>query len=239
MTLMATMPGYRKGSMEITARFSFLLADAIVLGHRLGLTIAANIILLVDPWCYPGKETPASAGIKSVLHSAVDKATAEGRAFVQWTAEIMSAYLLSPPLLPTGKRPPLVRVLKRAAPDSALGPWRGGGPLKGLSHLKHPQVQVCFEKSAISTRPGYCHKPQPQKPQVAHKHKRKVQSELTDKPIQSQSASRSPSVSHSPFCDREDERGCRLQRELYPAPMPCFVGFVAKLPHVKGLKGPC
>ena len=131
---MATMSDSRQDSMEITARFSFSLADAIVLEHRLGLTKAAKITLLVDPWRYPGEETPASAGIKGVLQSAVDKATAEGRTFVQWTAESMSAYLLSPLLLPKGKRPPLVRVLKRAAPDSALGaagddapPGKSGG----------------------------------------------------------------------------------------------------------------
>ena len=64
---MATMPNSRQDSMEITARFSFSLADAIVLEHRLGLTKAAKIILLVDPLCYPGEETPASAGIKRVL----------------------------------------------------------------------------------------------------------------------------------------------------------------------------
>jgi hypothetical protein len=97
------MSDYRQGSMEITARFSFTLADAIVLEHRLGLTKAANIALLVDPWCYPGEETRASAGIKGVLQSAVDKATAEGRTFGQWTAESMSAYLLSPLLLPKGR----------------------------------------------------------------------------------------------------------------------------------------
>ena len=74
---MATMSDYRQGSMEITACFPFSLAGAIVLEHRLGRTKAAKIILLVDPWCYPGEESPASAGIKSVLQSAVDKATAE------------------------------------------------------------------------------------------------------------------------------------------------------------------
>ena len=74
-TLMATMSDYRQGFMEITARFSFSLADAIVLEHRL---TEVKIILLVDPWRYPGEETPASAGIKWVLQSAVDKATAEG-----------------------------------------------------------------------------------------------------------------------------------------------------------------
>ena len=108
--------------MEITARVSFSLADAIVLEHRLGLTKAAKIILVVDPWCYPGEETPASAGIKWVLQSAVDKAAFEGKIFGKWTAESMSAYLLSPLLLPKGKRPPLVNArLKRAAPDSGLG----------------------------------------------------------------------------------------------------------------------
>ena len=131
-TLMATMSDYRQGAMEITARFSLSLADAIVLEHRL---MEVKITLLVDPWRYPGEETPASAVIKWVLQSAVDKATAEGKHFGEWTAESMSAYLLSPLLLPKGKRPSLVRArLERAAPDSALGaagddapPGKGGG----------------------------------------------------------------------------------------------------------------
>ena len=78
--------------MEITARFSFSLADAIVLEHRL---TEVKITLLVDPWRYPGEETPASAGVRRVLQSAVDKATAEARTFGVWTAESVSAYLLS------------------------------------------------------------------------------------------------------------------------------------------------
>jgi hypothetical protein len=45
---MATTSDSRHGSMEITARVSFSLADAIVLEHRLGRTKAAKIILLVD-----------------------------------------------------------------------------------------------------------------------------------------------------------------------------------------------
>ena len=57
--MLATMPDSRQDSMEIAARFSFLLADAIVLEHRLGRTKAAKIILLVDPWCYPEEEAPA------------------------------------------------------------------------------------------------------------------------------------------------------------------------------------
>ncbi len=65
-TPMATMSDSRQGSMEITARFSFSLADAIVLKHRLRRTKAAKIALLVDPWRYPGEGTPASAGIKRV-----------------------------------------------------------------------------------------------------------------------------------------------------------------------------
>jgi hypothetical protein len=48
-TLMATMSDSRQSSMEITARVSFSLADAIVLEHRLGLTKAAKFIFLVDP----------------------------------------------------------------------------------------------------------------------------------------------------------------------------------------------
>ena len=115
-TLMAAMSDYRQGFMEISARFPFSLADAIVLEHRLGLTNAAQIVLVVDPWCYPGDETPATVGAKRVLQSAVDKAKDVGTNFKHFTAESMSAYLLSPLLLPKGNRPSLVRAgLKRAA----------------------------------------------------------------------------------------------------------------------------
>ena len=111
----------RQRLMDISARFPFSLADAIVLEHRLGWKNAAEIVLLVDPWCYPGEETPATVAFKGRLQSAVDKASNDGINFNDWTAESISAYLLSPLLLPKGKRPSLVRVprLKRAAPDAA------------------------------------------------------------------------------------------------------------------------
>ena len=60
--------------MKITARISFSVADVIVLEHRLGLTKAAKIAVLVDPWCYPGEKTPASAGARRVLPSAAPPA---------------------------------------------------------------------------------------------------------------------------------------------------------------------
>jgi hypothetical protein len=121
-TLMAAMSNYRQGSMEILTRFPISLADAIVLVHRLGLTNAAQIVLAVDPWCYPGDETPATVGARGVLQSAVDNANGAGANYKHFTAESISAYLLSPLLLPKGKRPSLVRAgLKRAASDATLG----------------------------------------------------------------------------------------------------------------------
>jgi len=121
-TLMAAMSYYRQGLMEILTRFPISLADAIVLVHRLGLTNAVQIVLAVDPWCYPGEETPATVGARRVLQSAVDKANGAGTNYKHFTAESISAYLLSPLLLPKGKRPSLVRAgLKRAASDATLG----------------------------------------------------------------------------------------------------------------------
>ena len=59
-SLMVTLPPYRQSLVEIAVRFRLSLADAIVLVHRLGLSIATKIVLLVDPWCYPGEQTPAT-----------------------------------------------------------------------------------------------------------------------------------------------------------------------------------
>ncbi len=49
-TLIATMSDSRQGSMEIRARVSFSLADAIVPEHRLGLTK----VLQLSSWWIPG-----------------------------------------------------------------------------------------------------------------------------------------------------------------------------------------
>jgi hypothetical protein len=98
--------------MDISARFPFSLADAIVLEHRLGMSNALKTVQSVDPWCYPGEETPATVAVRSRLQSAVDKASNDGNHFNDWTAESISAYLLSPLLLPKGKRPSLVRAVK-------------------------------------------------------------------------------------------------------------------------------
>ncbi len=65
---------YRQGSMEIAAWFAFSIFNAAAPVHRLGLTNAANIVLLVGPWSHPAEEMPASIGAISALQSAVDKA---------------------------------------------------------------------------------------------------------------------------------------------------------------------
>ncbi len=89
-TLMTKMSETRQSSMEISARFPFSLADSIVLVHRLGLRTAAKIVLLVDPWCYHGEETPATVVVIRALQIAVDKAANDGKRFSAWTATAVS-----------------------------------------------------------------------------------------------------------------------------------------------------
>ena len=108
-SLMVALPPYRQSLLESSARFPLSLADGIVLVHRLGLSSAAKIVLSVDPWCYPGEQTPAAVAVKGSLQGATDKAKREGDIFYQWTPESRTGYLLSPLLLPKGKRPSLVR----------------------------------------------------------------------------------------------------------------------------------
>ena len=106
--LMLTMSTHRQESMETEARFPFSLADGIVLVQCVGLTQAASIVGSVDPRRYPDEEMPAAVAVKGYLQGAVDKATQEGKHFHRLTAESLTAYLLSPLLLPRGERPPLV-----------------------------------------------------------------------------------------------------------------------------------
>ena len=101
---MTAMSMYRQESMETEAHFRLSLADGIVLVQCSSLTLAANIVRSVDPWCYPDEETPATVNVISYLQKAVDKATQEGKSFCRITEESMAAYLLSPLLLPRGER---------------------------------------------------------------------------------------------------------------------------------------
>ena len=96
--------------METEAHFHISLADGIVLVQCLGLTRAADMIRSADPWCYPDEETPAAVTVKAYLQAAVDKAMHAGRTFCKWATESLTAYLLSPLLLPKGERPTLVRM---------------------------------------------------------------------------------------------------------------------------------
>jgi hypothetical protein len=120
---MVTISEYWQKFIDISTWFYFSLAYDIVLVHCLGMAYAIRIVHSVDPWCYPGEEIPATVAVRSRLQSAVDTASSDGIRFNDLTSESISAYLLSPLLLPKGKRPSLVRVprLMRAAPDVAPG----------------------------------------------------------------------------------------------------------------------
>jgi hypothetical protein len=102
------MSAYEQSILQISTVTQLSLADGIALVHFMGLTNAARFVSLVDPWCYPGNQTPALMGVKRYLQAAVDKATSDGKVFHAWTADSMTANLLSPLLLPKGERPPLV-----------------------------------------------------------------------------------------------------------------------------------
>ncbi len=60
--------------METEVQFPISLADGIVLVQCLGLKRAVSMVGLVDPWCYPDEDMPASVVVKNYLHAAVDKA---------------------------------------------------------------------------------------------------------------------------------------------------------------------
>ena len=79
--LRLTLSPHRPESMETEARFPFSLADGIVLVQCVGLTQAASIVGLVDPWRYPDEEMPAAVAVKGHLQGAVDKATQKGKHF--------------------------------------------------------------------------------------------------------------------------------------------------------------
>ena len=114
---MVTMPTHRQDSMEIEARFPISLADGIVLVQCLGLKRAGSMVDLVDPWCYPDDDMPATVAVKSYLQATVDKAMNAGKTFCEWTDERLTAYFLSPLLLPKGERPPLVHKPTRDAKE--------------------------------------------------------------------------------------------------------------------------
>jgi hypothetical protein len=109
LTLRASLSAYEQSHLEISTVAQLSFADAIILVQCMGLTDAARLVSLVDPWCYPGSQSPASVGVSRYLQSAVDKASSEGILFYAFLAESVSAYLLSPLLLPKGSRPLLVR----------------------------------------------------------------------------------------------------------------------------------
>jgi len=96
LTLRASLSAYEQSHLEISTVAQLSFADAIVLVQCMGLTDAARLVGLVDPWCYPGSQSPASVVVSRYLQSAVDKASSEGILFYAFLAERLSEYLLSP-----------------------------------------------------------------------------------------------------------------------------------------------
>jgi len=91
--LKASMSAYEQSHLEISIVAQLSFADAIVLVQCMGLTDATRLVSSVDPWCYPGSQSPASVGVKRYLQSAVDKASSEGALFYAFLADSMGAIL--------------------------------------------------------------------------------------------------------------------------------------------------
>ncbi len=104
-SLLVTLPENRQQYFAINIHEHLSLADGIVLVHHLDLTRAAQFICSVDPWLYPGtdeeEETPGALCI-TFTQRAIDKATAAGKLFSQFTEESKSSYLLCTPLAEGG-----------------------------------------------------------------------------------------------------------------------------------------
>ena len=134
-THLITMSDHRQSCVELSFRATLSLADAIVLVQHLGYTKAAAFIDKVDPWCYPTEKTRALVGILGYVQQAVDKAVHAGKEFRLWTPESLTAYLLSPLLIPKGKRPDLIRKSRAAAPRSSAVSDLDGDPDDGLEKV--------------------------------------------------------------------------------------------------------
>jgi hypothetical protein len=83
------------------------LADVIALGQHLSASEVVEFVRVVDPWLYFGETTKATAGARSVVQSALDKASNANREFHSFTEESKTTYLLSRILIK--KRPALIR----------------------------------------------------------------------------------------------------------------------------------
>ena len=75
------IPDSNHFDLKITLRCILSLAGAFILVQFLGVSKAAAYIGVIDPWRYPGNEIRHPPGIKSFIHSAVDKAAYSGRIF--------------------------------------------------------------------------------------------------------------------------------------------------------------
>ena len=67
-------PDWRLASVETALRQTLSLADVLVWEHFFGLTRAAEIVAVVDPWVLPGEKERAKIGVKGFVQQAVDKA---------------------------------------------------------------------------------------------------------------------------------------------------------------------
>ena len=107
-TLLSTMSDYRQQNLELNIRDRLSVADAIALVHHLGVTKAAAFVAVVDPWCFPHDDAPATIDVQGQVQSVVAKATFLGRKLSNFTDTSISAFLLSPLLVKKGDRPSLV-----------------------------------------------------------------------------------------------------------------------------------
>jgi len=145
------MSAHKQTQSDVLTVAQLSLADGIVLVQFMGVTDAARLISLVDPWCYPGSSTPASIGIKRYVQSAVDKAASKGKTFCIFRAERVSAYLLSPLLVPNGERPSLLDLTEckrgRRADSAVLKPVV---PRTQLMHAAPVEVSQASAPSALA-----------------------------------------------------------------------------------------
>ena len=144
--LAITLPDHEHRSIVPRCRGRLTLADGIILGRWLGLQRASEFVSIVDLWTYVGDDKPAPIKVYQYLQSCVDKAAVAGRNFGKYTEESMSAYLLSPLLMPTkATRPTLVPICRAAIrvslePVVILSPLEAPLQLLGTGFL--PSLEV-------------------------------------------------------------------------------------------------
>jgi hypothetical protein len=149
--LAITLPDHEHPSIVPRCRGRLTLSDGIVLGRWLGLKRAAQFVIAVDPWTYVGEDKPAPIKAYQYLQSCVDKAAVAGRNFGRFTEESVSAYLLSPLLMPPKAARPSLVLITRAAirvyPEPAvfLTPLEAPLQLLGTGSLPSSEVVSTLE----------------------------------------------------------------------------------------------